>query len=85
MIHTVWPYLAIMLLAAGIFPVLRRRGWRFSRAVFHRAWPSAFAAFATRDSRSPLPARILLALPRYILVAGFGMPLTSVSSTLAPV
>lgn len=30
MIHTVWPYLAIMLLAAGIFPALERRfGWRF--------------------------------------------------------
>lgn len=30
MIRTVWPYLAIMLLAAGIFPALERRfGWRF--------------------------------------------------------
>lgn len=29
MIQTVWPYLAIMLLAAGIFPALERRfGWR---------------------------------------------------------
>lgn len=30
MIRTVWPYLAIMLLAAGIFPALERRyGWLF--------------------------------------------------------
>jgi uncharacterized membrane protein len=29
LIHTVWPYLAVMLLAAGIFPALERRyGWR---------------------------------------------------------
>ncbi|MEI7035586.1 DUF819 domain-containing protein [Fulvimonas yonginensis] len=29
MIHTVWPYLAVMLLAAGTFPALERRtGWR---------------------------------------------------------
>ncbi len=29
MIHSVWPYLAVMLLAAGIFPALERRyGWR---------------------------------------------------------
>ena len=29
MIQTVWPYLAIMLLAAGAFPVLERRtGWK---------------------------------------------------------
>lgn len=29
MIHTVWPYLAVMLLAAGIFPTLERRtGWK---------------------------------------------------------
>ena len=29
MIHTVWPYLAVMLLAAGVFPALERRfGWR---------------------------------------------------------
>jgi uncharacterized membrane protein len=29
MIRTVWPYLAVMLLAAGVFPVLERRtGWR---------------------------------------------------------
>jgi uncharacterized membrane protein len=29
LIHTVWPYLAVMLLAAGIFPVLERRlRWR---------------------------------------------------------
>ena len=29
MIHTVWPYLAVMLLAAGIFPALERRtGWK---------------------------------------------------------
>jgi uncharacterized membrane protein len=28
-IHTVWPYLAVMLLAAGLFPALERRtGWR---------------------------------------------------------
>jgi uncharacterized membrane protein len=28
-IHTVWPYLALMLLAAGLFPALERRfGWR---------------------------------------------------------
>ena len=30
MIQTVWPYLAVMLLAAGIFPALERRtGWKF--------------------------------------------------------
>ena len=30
MIQTVWPYIAVMLLAAGIFPALERRfGWRF--------------------------------------------------------
>ncbi|SEI60787.1 DUF819 domain-containing protein [Frateuria terrea] len=29
MIHTVWPYLAVMLLAAGVFPAMERRfGWR---------------------------------------------------------
>ena len=29
MIQTVWPYLAVMLLAAGLFPALERRfGWR---------------------------------------------------------
>ena len=29
MIHAVWPYLAVMLLAAGLFPALERRyGWR---------------------------------------------------------
>ena len=29
MIHTVWPYLAVMLLAAGLFPAMERRfGWR---------------------------------------------------------
>ena len=29
MIHTVWPYLALMLLAAGLFPALERRyGWK---------------------------------------------------------
>ena len=29
MIHTVWPYLAVMLLAAGLFPALERRfGWQ---------------------------------------------------------
>jgi uncharacterized membrane protein len=29
MIHTVWPYLAVMLLAAGIYPTLERRtGWK---------------------------------------------------------
>ena len=34
MIHTVWPYLAVMLLAAGIFPTLERRtGWKLF-AVF---------------------------------------------------
>lgn len=34
MIQTVWPYLAVMLLAAGIFPALERRsGWKFF-AVF---------------------------------------------------
>ncbi|MDQ2702536.1 MAG: DUF819 family protein [Pseudomonadota bacterium] len=30
MIQTVWPYLAVMLLAAGIFPAIERRsGWKF--------------------------------------------------------
>lgn len=30
MIHTAWPYLAVMLLAAGLFPALERRfKWRF--------------------------------------------------------
>ena len=30
MIHTAWPYLAVMLLAAGVFPALERRyRWRF--------------------------------------------------------
>ena len=30
MIQSVWPYLAVMLLAAGIFPALERRtGWKF--------------------------------------------------------
>lgn len=30
MIHTAWPYLAVMLLAAGLFPALERRfQWRF--------------------------------------------------------
>ena len=30
MIHTAWPYLAVMLLAAGLFPALERRfRWRF--------------------------------------------------------
>ena len=30
MIETMWPYLAIMLLAAGLFPSLERRyRWRF--------------------------------------------------------
>ena len=34
MIHTVWPYLAVMLLAAGIYPTLERRtGWKLF-AVF---------------------------------------------------
>ena len=34
MIHTVWPYLAILLLAAGIFPALERRfGWRSLSAL----------------------------------------------------
>lgn len=29
MIHTVWPYLAVMLLAAGLFPAVERRfGWK---------------------------------------------------------
>ncbi|MEP7186757.1 MAG: DUF819 family protein, partial [Rhodanobacter sp.] len=29
MIHTVWPYLAVMLLVAGLFPALERRfGWK---------------------------------------------------------
>ena len=29
MIHTVWPYLAVMLLVAGLFPAMERRfGWR---------------------------------------------------------
>jgi uncharacterized membrane protein len=29
MIHTVWPYLAVMLLVAGLFPALERyTGWR---------------------------------------------------------
>ncbi len=29
MIHTVWPYLAVMLLAAGVFPAIERRtGWK---------------------------------------------------------
>ena len=29
MIHTVWPYLAVMLLAAGLFPAVERRfNWR---------------------------------------------------------
>lgn len=29
MIHTVWPYLAVMLLAAGLFPAIERRyGWK---------------------------------------------------------
>ena len=29
MIRTVWPYLALMLLVAGLFPTLERRyGWR---------------------------------------------------------
>ena len=28
-IHTVWPYLAVMLLAAGLFPAVERRyGWK---------------------------------------------------------
>src|SRR3546814_3441199 len=28
MIHTVWPYLAVMLLVAGLFPAMERRfGW----------------------------------------------------------
>jgi uncharacterized membrane protein len=46
MIRTVWPYLAIMLLAAGIFPALERRyGWRFFSLlppIAHR--PARFAA-----------------------------------------
>ena len=29
MIHTVWPYLAVMLLSAGLFPAVERRyGWK---------------------------------------------------------
>ncbi|HTM29302.1 MAG TPA: hypothetical protein VL097_08145, partial [Rhodanobacter sp.] len=29
MIHTVWPYLAVMLLVAGLFPAMERRfGWK---------------------------------------------------------
>ena len=34
MIQTVWPYLALMLLIAGLFPMLERRfGWRFFAVV----------------------------------------------------
>jgi uncharacterized membrane protein len=34
MIHTVWPYLAVMLLAAGLFPALERRyGWRVYKVM----------------------------------------------------
>jgi uncharacterized membrane protein len=34
MIQTVWPYLALMLLAAGLFPMLERRlGWRMFAVV----------------------------------------------------
>jgi len=34
MIHTVWPYLALMLLVAGLFPMLERRtGWRLFKVM----------------------------------------------------
>lgn len=34
MIHTVWPYLALMLLVAGLFPTLERRfGWRVFKVL----------------------------------------------------
>ena len=34
MIHTVWPYLAVMLLAAGLFPALERRfSWRVFKVL----------------------------------------------------
>jgi uncharacterized membrane protein len=34
MIHTVWPYLALMLLVAGLFPFLERRtGWRLFKVM----------------------------------------------------
>ena len=34
MIHTVWPYLALMLLIAGLFPTLERRtGWRLFKVM----------------------------------------------------
>src|SRR4051794_18961322 len=34
MIQTVWPYLALMLLVAGLFPMLERRtGWRLFKVM----------------------------------------------------
>jgi len=44
MIQSVWPYLAVMLLAAGLWPAIERRyNWRFfqilpPRACWWRGW-----------------------------------------------
>ena len=65
MIHTVWPYLAVMLLAAGLFPALERRtGWR----VFNVLPPIVFmiaanaALLGGRDPRALL-AQVMPSMP----------------------
>lgn len=95
MIRTVWPTLAIMLLAAGIFPALERRfGWRFLSVLPIAYRPARFAAYiggvaatpllATSYSRNLVPVGILPTLG-YLLGTGFALLVATVLLTLASV
>lgn len=95
MIRTVWPTLAIMLLAAGIFPVLERRfGWRFLSVPPIAYRPARVAAHIGGVAATPLrhqlfpklvPVGILLTLLGYLLGTGFALLVATVLLTLASV
>jgi uncharacterized membrane protein len=96
MIRTAWPTLAIMLLAAGIFPALEHRfGWRFFSVLPIAYRPARFAAYiggvaatpllATSYSRNLVPVDILLTLLGYLLGTGFALLVATVLLTLASV
>ena len=83
MIQSVWPYLAVMLLAAKLF--------RFDMylcgisSLAHIGGVAAAPILAATYSAALVPVAVLLALLGYILGTGFGLLMATVFSSLAPV
>ena len=67
MIHTAWPYLALMLLVAGFFPALERRfGWR----IFNVLPPIVFTyLFVTALAVGSISGWLALSLPTSSMIS----------------